>query len=347
MKSVQKTSSRRSEKLKNVVSMFTRTLVVPIAAFLLFAVPACKDEPIDRPSGDEKELYPCEGPWCFDSERSDIQDLLQDAYDTYGPEFTDMYREVYEACRYTEGSGGEVVVECPDWVHATYGGGGVCPQNWFKITSAFGSVRPGDDDNAVYCFPETDQTVALANAFLCAGGYVQAGQAAGSFADQVSGKASRGSCLRPEDCLIMEGLRWPSKEKSCFYSDFSHASEGVPSAVECASLAEGECSIQCACPEPNVAVVGHVQACHFLSANRDVGVCGYAACADDTWCSIEGVVEGRCLQRTPLPEWAEAFQNELNTELRSPQKWGTCVERSAFENWRSRADDAFQYGDVD
>ena len=319
----------------------------PILLLAALLLGACGDTGGEEPppNGEPKETFPCEGPWCFDPENNP---LAKEAWDYYQnlieSEFFETITEIYAACSYDEVESGVVAVRCPEWVDQGFAR---CPNNWFKIAALSGEARPrSTDDNTLYCFPETDHTKATQNRFFCADGYVNPGYATPSFDMLTAGTGSGAACLRPEDCATLEALAWPSKEKSCFYPDFSHISEGVPETIECDTLAEGECSINCACPElPSEMQSLYTASCHHLSPHQPVGVCGFTACIDDSICALPDTLDGRCLNVATMPEWAEQYQADLEEKIERTPAWGVCVQDEHFANWRNNDDPAYRYGD--
>lgn len=317
-----------------------------ILIFTAIGLVGCKDDPsiILPPDEVEKERFPCTGKWCFDESNPQVKELLDEYYGLMDPELVDTLAEVYASCNYTDNGNGMVTVDCPQWAKDSLLT--QCPQNWFSFLSFVGSVRaPEEEGGLLYCFPETDRAVTAKNGFFCADGYVNPGYAASTPEQRLPGKGPGTRCFRAEDCEVLEETLWPSKEKSCFYSDFSHISEGQPATVDCATLAEGECSINCSCPSLGVEVVGMAPSCNHLSPTRAVGICGYASCSEDKWCSIEGVLEAKCLTRTSLPSWVQAFKEERESSTGRPVLWGTCVQPDHYENWRGKDGALFQYGE--
>ena len=318
-----------------------------LIATLLFS--ACADDSRDpltgNPGGGEKETFPCEGPWCFDPENNPTAKELFERYEEMiEPELFEIYVESYSACRYEEQDSGVVVVTCPDWLEP---GIARCPQNWFQFLTSVGEVRaPELGPNGIYCFPDTDQAKAYSGSFLCADGYVNPGHAASDFDARLKGEGSGARCLSPEDCATLEALRWPSQERSCFYSDFSHISEGPPEEVDCATLAEGECSINCACPEQPIENQHLLRSsCNFVSPRQAVGVCSFTSCTNDETCNVPGLSHGQCLHQTNLPDWALRYQEGLEEKQGWPTSWGVCVEQEHFDNWRNNDNPDYRYGD--
>lgn len=327
-------------------NLFTFAAAAAFAASTLLA--SCSDpEPTLPPTEEEpKERFPCEGPWCFDIENNP---LAKEAWDKFQPRMEpwifETIAESYAACSYTETQPGLVVVRCPDW--AVELGTPKCPQHWFEIGGSAGQVYAHEGQDAfIYCFMNSAEAVSSGTRFFCSNGQVNPGNAANTIEDITSGRLGANACMLPEDCALLEELQWPSKEKSCFYSDFSHISAGAPEEVDCATLAEGECAINCACPAQPPELAGLFGSrCHHLSPDRPVGVCGYTSCDNDEACTEADLFDGACLHRTELPEWAQEYQEAREERLGYSVRWGACVETAHFNNWRGRDDAGFKYGD--
>lgn len=307
---------------------------------------ACDDPsdtipPRTAPEGFEP-FYECwdDGEFCLDSESEEFKEFVSNL-PTVDNETVQGFLELYRMCDYFRDETGVVRSRCNEEVTLNHGGG-LCP-DFFAMRPFFHAAFTSRSGDANYCLELLPNTPP--RQLTCTNGTVNLGLVEYDLGATLFRRHGQGRCLPVEQCKFLEEREYPSREASCFYGDFSQMNTGIIPEQDCASLQEGECAINCACPADGVVSVP----CNFLSEERPIGICSTqsATCADDSRCFDDGDV---CLRAVQNPTWINewvAGSNALRED--APMKLltyvGTCVPRDLCEHWSGNSDGFFQCGD--
>lgn len=297
---------------------------------------------------DSRPMIPCSGDLCYDvsapgmkenynslipkllnmehsevfdgsSNSKSLYDTLQDASDAYA------------SCNYFRGINDVIIGDCPDWV-TVYG----CPGNFFipedDLTLHF--IRLSSDAGRHYCIASKPEK--NTESFLCKNGSVNSGALTTEWTD-ITSRAPR--CIAPSECLKIAENEEHIDEDVCFYGDFSTASTGTIPEQDCDSLAPGTCAINCSCNQNEFAEDTDVD-CQFLSEQRPIGLCGYDTCSETS--SRSCWIPGTACAVGSWPAWAADAKTTGPMKHAQP---GTCVQKTACEEWTDEYPDVLGCGE--